>query len=294
MAGVAGVDSRLNKALQSFLIEWKGHNSASLTLKSVKGELSVTLKMKLGRYGEKPQAGRGYQNLQRMQVGPSQFRRRERRAADPVVQKKAAEYAAAAAALHPATPAEQAVGDFAEQATSAEQASPVPGQAAAGQAAVAGVPPSPPPSLCPSLPSLTSPPPSSPPLTSPPSSHFLSSPPPALTKTSPTLQKYSVKTPLPPSVNGPLPPAVTTPCPRPPPAPVKTKKAGPRAAQSLDQDPNSQVECPICYKLIQPRLMANHAKYFHVTSDLGVECPKCECNFVATEIFSHLLNSHVV
>ena len=53
MAGVAGVDSRLNKALQSFLIEWKGHNSASLTLKSVKGELSVTLKMKLGRYGEK-------------------------------------------------------------------------------------------------------------------------------------------------------------------------------------------------------------------------------------------------
>ena len=53
----------------------------------------------------------GYQNLQRTQVGPSQLCRRERRAADPLVQQKAAEYAAAAAAaaLHPAISAEQAV-----------------------------------------------------------------------------------------------------------------------------------------------------------------------------------------
>ena len=50
----------------------------------------------------------------------------------------------------------------------------------------------------------------------------------------------------------------------------------------------------MCYKLIQPRLMANHAKYFHVSSDLGVECPKCQCKFVATKIFSHLLESHIV
>ena len=40
--------------------------------------------------------------------------------------------------------------------------------------------------------------------------------------------------------------------------------------------------------------VANHAKYFHVTSDLGVECPKCESEFVATKIFSHLIESHIV
>ena len=107
MAGVAGVDPRLNKTLTSFLSEWRAHNSAVLTLKSVRGELSVTLKMKLGYHGEKPEAGMDYQNLQWKQIGPSQLRQRERRAADPVVQQKAAEYVAAAA-IHPPTPAEQA------------------------------------------------------------------------------------------------------------------------------------------------------------------------------------------
>ena len=89
---MAGADSSLNKALKTFLSEWKAHNSASLTLKSVRGKLSVSLKLKLGHHGEKPEAGRGYQNLQRTQVGPSQLRRRERQAADPLVQQKAAEY----------------------------------------------------------------------------------------------------------------------------------------------------------------------------------------------------------
>ena len=140
MAGVAGANSSLNKALMSFLSEWKANNSASLTLKSVRGELSVTLKLKLGHHGEKPEASRGYQNLQRTQVGPSQLRRRERRAADPLVQQKAAEYAAASA-LPPANPAEQAVAVTAgqakaEEAPSAEEAVPAAGQAAAGQASV--------------------------------------------------------------------------------------------------------------------------------------------------------------
>ena len=125
MAGVAGADSSLNKALKSFLSEWKAHNSASLTLKSVKGELSVTLKMKLGRYGEKPDAGQAYQSLQRTQAGPSQLCRRERRAADPVVQQKAAEHAASSAAAgapYPAASAGQAVAFAAGQAE-AEEAS---------------------------------------------------------------------------------------------------------------------------------------------------------------------------
>ena len=68
---------------------------------------------------------------------------------------------------------------------------------------------------------------------------------------------------------------------------MKTKK-------SLDSDPDSQVECPVCYELIQPQLMANHAKYFHVNSEIGIECPMCECEFIATKILDHLLESHVL
>ena len=172
---MAGVDPRLNKALKSFLSEWRAHKSANLTLKSVKGELSVTLNMRLGYHGEKPEAGRGYQNLQWTQVGPSQLCRREHRAFDPVIQQKAAEHAASVAAFHSPTPAEQAVGVTAgqavvEEAASAtgEQAAPVVGESAAGQAAapthLTVPPPSSPPSTFPPCvsPSLTSPPPTSP------------------------------------------------------------------------------------------------------------------------------------
>ena len=72
--------------------------------------------------------------------------------------------------------------------------------------------------------------------------------------------------------------------------------AGSRASlpSNLDLDPDSQLECIVCGKLIKPRLMANHAKYFHVDSDIGVECPKCGCEFIASEIFSHLVYSHIV
>ena len=41
------------------------------------------------------------------------------------------------------------------------------------------------------------------------------------------------------------------------------------SCSELGPGPNSQVECSVCYKLIQPSLMANHAKYSHVASDLG-------------------------
>ena len=70
---MAGVDPRLTRALKSFLSEWKAHKSADLTLKSVKNELSVTFNMRLCYHGEKPEAGRGYQNLQWTQVGSSQL-----------------------------------------------------------------------------------------------------------------------------------------------------------------------------------------------------------------------------
>ena len=41
------------------------------------------------------------------------------------------------------------------------------------------------------------------------------------------------------------------------------------SCSELGPGPNSQVECSVCHKLIQPSLMANHAKYSHVASDLG-------------------------
>ena len=89
--------------------------------------------------------------------------------------------------------------------------------------------------------------------------------------------------------------SVKSPCPPhfSPSATVKVAKSQ-APSSSLDLDPDSQLECPVCRKLVLPRLMANHAKYFHVDSELGVECPKCESEFLASRIFSHLVNSHNV
>ena len=42
----------------------------------------------------------------------------------------------------------------------------------------------------------------------------------------------------------------------------------------------------ICSKAWQPRLMANHAKYFHMNIDLCVECPKCHCDFISSKLFT--------
>ena len=130
MAGVAGVDT----SLKTFLDCWKANKSAKLTLESVNGALSVTMKMSIGQWT--PEACRGHQSLQRRQAGPSQLRRRERRSADKAVQQRAAEHAASAAVLTASalSAAVQAVSAPAEQADDGGQAS------AAGQAAAALVP----------------------------------------------------------------------------------------------------------------------------------------------------------
>ena len=130
MAGVAGV----NTSLKTFLDCWKANKSAKLTLESVNGALSVTMKMSIGQWT--PEACRGHQSLQRRQAGPSQLRRRERRSADEAVQQMAAEYAASAAALTASLlpAAAQAVNAPAEQTGDAGKAS------AAGQAAAALMP----------------------------------------------------------------------------------------------------------------------------------------------------------
>ena len=76
MAGAAGV----RKALKAYLNSWKAKRSAKLTLSSDKGDLLVTLELKLGLYCEskrRDEAGRGYQGLHGRQVSPSQLRRRD-------------------------------------------------------------------------------------------------------------------------------------------------------------------------------------------------------------------------
>ena len=126
MAGEAGV----RKALKTFLDSWKANRSAKLTLASQNGDLSVILEVNLGHYCKSEgqvEAGRGYQGLHGRQVGPSQLSRRERRAADPVIQQRAAAHAASAqtvAALPPvAAAAEEAVAAAeAQVAASAEEA----------------------------------------------------------------------------------------------------------------------------------------------------------------------------
>ena len=65
----------------------------------------------------KSQVSRGHQDLQRRQVGPSQLRRRARRAADPAVQQRAAEYAVDAAA----TPALPLPSDVTEQVSETKE-----------------------------------------------------------------------------------------------------------------------------------------------------------------------------
>ena len=67
----------------------------------------------------------------------------------------------------------------------------------------------------------------------------------------------------------------TASCPAPPSTPAAS-------SSSLDKE----LECPVCYKLIQPRLMANNAKYWPVDSEIGVECPQCEKEFVAQGFLS--------
>ena len=76
---------------------WKAKKSATLTLKSVKGDLRLSFSVSLGQHEhEKPEDKKSRQSLKR-DASSSKQRRKQRRAADPAVQLRAEAHAAAQA-----------------------------------------------------------------------------------------------------------------------------------------------------------------------------------------------------
>ena len=59
-----------------------------------------------------------------------------------------------------------------------------------------------------------------------------------------------------------------------------------------EEEPVTSVICPVCEKLVSPEITAGHTKYFRVDSKIGIECLRCNSEFVATGILSHLVKSH--
>ena len=77
---------------------WKAKKSATLTLKSVKGDLEVTFNVNLGQHdGKDEPRNQKTQFLLKRGASSSKQRRKQRRAADPAVKQRAEAYAAAEA-----------------------------------------------------------------------------------------------------------------------------------------------------------------------------------------------------
>ena len=91
MAGIA----EAKKSFWTLIDSWKAKRSATLTLKSVNGELRARLEINLGHH-EHDQAK--LKTKRPKKPCPSQQRRKERRAADPAVKARAAAHLAVVAA----------------------------------------------------------------------------------------------------------------------------------------------------------------------------------------------------
>ena len=102
MAGIA----EAKKSFWTLIDSWKAKRSATLTLKSVNGELRARLEINLGHH-EHDQAKLTTKRPKK--PCPSQQRRKERRAADPAVKARAAAHLAVVAAEEAAhLPAQEA------------------------------------------------------------------------------------------------------------------------------------------------------------------------------------------
>ena len=97
MASVA----EAKRSFWALVSQWKAKKSATLTLKSVKGDLRVSFKVSLGQHD----ASAHQKTQQPLKKGgsPSQRRRKQRRAADPAVQLRAEAHAAAQVAVEGGT-----------------------------------------------------------------------------------------------------------------------------------------------------------------------------------------------
>ena len=94
----------VNEAKRSFwalVNHWKAKKSASLTLKSVNGELRVSFNVNLGQHDDKQLEHQKTHRPLKRGASSSKQRRKQRRAADPAVRLRAEAHAAAQEAAEP-------------------------------------------------------------------------------------------------------------------------------------------------------------------------------------------------
>ena len=97
MASVA----EAKRSFWALVNQWKAKKSATLTLKSVKGDLRVSFNVSLGQHDES--AHQKTEHPLKKGASPSQQRRKQRRAADPAVQLRAEAHAVAQAEVEAGT-----------------------------------------------------------------------------------------------------------------------------------------------------------------------------------------------
>ena len=91
MAGV----TEAKRSFWAFVNQWKAKKSATLTLKSVNGDLRVSFSVSLGQHDDSEPTHQKTRHPLKRGASSSKQRRKQRRAADPAVQLRAEAYAAA-------------------------------------------------------------------------------------------------------------------------------------------------------------------------------------------------------
>ena len=93
-AKMAGV-TEAKRSFWALVNQWKAKKSATLTLKSVNGDLRVSFSVSLGQHDDSELTHQKTRHPLKRGASPSKQRRRQRRAADPAVQLRAEAHGAA-------------------------------------------------------------------------------------------------------------------------------------------------------------------------------------------------------
>ena len=97
MAGV----TEAKRSFWALVNQWKAKKSATLTLKSVNGELRVSFTASLGQHDDSEPTHQKTRHPLKRGASASKQRRKQRRAADPAVQLRAEAHAAAQETAEP-------------------------------------------------------------------------------------------------------------------------------------------------------------------------------------------------